>query len=141
MNYFYGMVDRRNAFSLISSRNHCQRSPPLQISDTRREGFEPAENLNSGLIEQSCAVVIMKIVTIYIRINQRKTVFNMIQPIAISEIYQKERTLTRYYVIKHSKLLTIQIMINMTIDLHQWPANSLLKNLIVQEPVTDLFNP
>ena len=34
MNCFCGLVDRRKAFSLISSRDHCQRSSPLQISDT-----------------------------------------------------------------------------------------------------------
>ena len=58
MNCFYGMVDRRKVFSLISSRNHCQRSSPTQISDTRRAGFEPAQNLSSGLVEWRCAVVI-----------------------------------------------------------------------------------
>ena len=36
MNCFYGMVDRQNAFSLISSRDHCQVSSPSQTS-TRRE--------------------------------------------------------------------------------------------------------
>ena len=44
--------------SLISSRDHCQRSSPSQISDTPRAGFEPAQNLSSGFIERSCAVVI-----------------------------------------------------------------------------------
>ena len=34
MNCFCGMVDRRKAFSLISSRDHCQRSSPTRISDT-----------------------------------------------------------------------------------------------------------
>ena len=58
MNCFYGMVDRRKAFSLISSRDHCQRSSPSRISDTPRAGFEPAQNLSSGLAEWSCAVVI-----------------------------------------------------------------------------------
>ena len=58
MNCYCGMVDRRKAFNLISSRDHCQRSSPLQISDTPRAGFEPAQNLSSDLIEWSCAVVI-----------------------------------------------------------------------------------
>ena len=58
MNYFCGMVDRQKAFSLISSRNHCQRYSPPRISDTSRAGFEPAQNLSSGFVEQSCAVVI-----------------------------------------------------------------------------------
>ena len=31
---FCDIVDRRKAFSLISSRDHCQRSSPLRISDT-----------------------------------------------------------------------------------------------------------
>ena len=58
MNCFCGMVDRRRAFSLISSRDHCQRSSSSRISDTPRAEFEPAQNLSSGLVEWSCAVVI-----------------------------------------------------------------------------------
>ena len=58
MKCFCGMVDRRKAFSLISSRNHCERTSPLQISDTPLAGFEPAQSLSSGLVEWSCAVVI-----------------------------------------------------------------------------------
>ena len=58
MNCYCGMVDRRKAFSLISSRDHCQRSSPSWISDTPRAGFEPAQNLSSGFVEWSCAVVI-----------------------------------------------------------------------------------
>ena len=57
-NCFCGMVDRWKAFSLISSRDHCQRSSPWRISDTPRAGFEAPQNLNSGLVEWSCAVVI-----------------------------------------------------------------------------------
>ena len=41
MNCFCSMVDRRKAFSLISSQDHCQRSSPSRISDTPRAGFEP----------------------------------------------------------------------------------------------------
>ena len=55
---FCGMIDRRKAFSLICSRYHCQRSSPLQISDTLRAGFGPVQNLSSGLVEWSCAVAI-----------------------------------------------------------------------------------
>ena len=44
--------------SLISNRDHCQRSSPSRISDTPRAGFEPAQNLSSGFVEWSCAVVI-----------------------------------------------------------------------------------
>ena len=40
INCFCGMVDRRKAFSIISSRYYCQRFSPLQISDTPRAGFE-----------------------------------------------------------------------------------------------------
>ena len=57
MNCFCGMVDRRRAFSHISSRDHCQRSSPSRISDTPRAGPEPAQNLSPGLAEWSCAVV------------------------------------------------------------------------------------
>ena len=59
LNCFCGMVgNRRKAFSLISSWDHYQRSSPSRISDTPRAGFEPAQNLSSGLVEWSCAVVI-----------------------------------------------------------------------------------
>ena len=51
MNCFCGMVDRRKAFSLISSGDHCQRSSTSRISDTPRAGFEPAQNLSSDLVE------------------------------------------------------------------------------------------
>ena len=51
MNCSCGMVDRRKAFSLISSRDRCQRFSPSRISDTPRAGFEPAQNLSSGLVE------------------------------------------------------------------------------------------
>ena len=53
-----GIVDRRKAFVFMTSRNHCQRFWPLQISDTARAGFEPAQNLSSDLVEWSCAVFI-----------------------------------------------------------------------------------
>ena len=58
MNCFCGMVDQQKEFSLISSRDHCQGSSPSQISDTPPAGFEPAQNLSSGLVEWSCAIVI-----------------------------------------------------------------------------------
>ena len=59
LNCFCGMVDQRKVFSLISSRDHCQRSSPSRISGTPRTGFEPAQNLSSGLVEWSCVVVII----------------------------------------------------------------------------------
>ena len=58
MNCFCGLVDRRKAFSLTSSRDHSQISSPSRISDTPRAGFGPAQNLGSGFVEWSCAVVI-----------------------------------------------------------------------------------
>ena len=51
MNCFCGMIDRRKAFRLVSSRDHCQRASPSRISDTPRVGFEPAENLSSSLVK------------------------------------------------------------------------------------------
>ena len=48
MNCFSGMVD------LISSRDHCQRFSPSQISSTPRAGLEPAQNLSSDFVEWSC---------------------------------------------------------------------------------------
>ena len=51
MNCFGGMVDRRKAFSLISSRDHCQRSSPSQISNTWGGRFKPAQNLSSDFVE------------------------------------------------------------------------------------------
>ena len=51
MNCFCGMVDRQKAFSLISSRDHCQRASPLRTSDTPRAGFEPAQDLSPGFVE------------------------------------------------------------------------------------------
>ena len=46
-----GMVDGWKAFSLISSREYCQRFSPSRISNTPQAGFEPAQNLSSGLVE------------------------------------------------------------------------------------------
>ena len=57
INCFRGMADRRMAFSLLSSQDHCQRSSTLRIFDTPRVGFEPAENLSSSFAEWSCAIV------------------------------------------------------------------------------------
>ena len=53
MNCFCGMVDRRKAFSLISIRDHCQRSSPWRIFDTPLAGFDPVQSLSSGLVEWS----------------------------------------------------------------------------------------
>ena len=51
MNCYRGIVDRRKAVSLISSWDQCQRSSPSCVSDTLPEGFEPAQNLSTGLVE------------------------------------------------------------------------------------------
>ena len=56
MDCFSGMADQGKAFTLISSRNNCQRFSPSQISDMPRAGFESAQNLSSSFDEQSCAV-------------------------------------------------------------------------------------
>ena len=66
MNCFCGMVDRRKAFSLISSRDHCQRSSPSRISNTPWVGFEPAQNMSSGLAKWSCAVVITTTTEVFV---------------------------------------------------------------------------
>ena len=58
INCFCGMVDRWKEFSLISSWDHCQKSPALQVSDTPRAAFEHVQNLSSGFVEWSYAVVI-----------------------------------------------------------------------------------
>ena len=58
LNCFCGMVERRKAFGLISSWDHCQRSSTSRISDTLRARFETAQNLSSGFVEWSYAVVI-----------------------------------------------------------------------------------
>ena len=50
--YAWPMKDLALAlFSLISSRDHCQGSSLLQISNTLQAGFEPAHNLSSGFVE------------------------------------------------------------------------------------------
>ena len=52
------LTDERRLW-LISSRDHCQRFSPSQISDTPRAGFESAQNLSSDFDERSGAVVII----------------------------------------------------------------------------------
>ena len=61
MKCFCGIVDRRQAFSLIFSRDHCQRSSPSRIFDTPSAEFEPGQNLSSGVVDWSCAVVVTTI--------------------------------------------------------------------------------
>ena len=57
-NCFCGMVDRRKVFSLISSRELCQRSSPSWMSNTPEAGFEPAQNLSSSFSFCICACFI-----------------------------------------------------------------------------------
>ena len=49
MNCFCDAVDRPKGCSLISSREHYQRSSPSQISDMLRAGLETAQKLSSDL--------------------------------------------------------------------------------------------
>ena len=66
---FWSMIDRRKAFSVISSRDHCQRSSSSRISNTSWARFEPAQNLSSGFVQWSCAVVIATTPSIYLSNN------------------------------------------------------------------------
>ena len=58
VNCFYGMVDRRKALSLISSRDHCQRFLTIMYL-WHAARYEPAQNLSSGSVEWTCVVVII----------------------------------------------------------------------------------
>ena len=61
MNCFYGIVDQPKEFSLISSRDHCQRSSPSRISDTPRfyTSFCSFQNFHKRLsfLLKSCKVL------------------------------------------------------------------------------------
>ena len=57
LNCLCGMVDQWKALRLISSSDHCQRFSPSQTSDRPQARFKPALNLNSGIVEEICAVV------------------------------------------------------------------------------------
>ena len=50
MNCFCGMVDWRKAFSLISSRGHCQGSPPLRIPTRREQDLKQRRILSLGFV-------------------------------------------------------------------------------------------
>lgn len=54
----YDMVDGWKVFSLISSHGYCQRSSLLQIFHMLGAGFKPVQNMSSGFLEWSFAVVI-----------------------------------------------------------------------------------
>ena len=55
---FVVWLNDERRFVLFPSRDHCQRSSPSRISDTLQTGFKPAQNLSSGLVEWSYALVI-----------------------------------------------------------------------------------
>ena len=57
LNCFSSIFDRQKTFCLISSRDHCQRSPPLHISNTPGAGFNTAWNLTLSFFEWRFAVV------------------------------------------------------------------------------------
>ena len=58
MGCFCSTVDLRITLTFTASQDHCQRSSSSQISNTPQAGFEPLQNLSSGFVERSCAVVI-----------------------------------------------------------------------------------
>ena len=76
MNYFCGMVNRQKAVSLITSRDHCRRYSLSRVSDTPQAGSEPAQSLNSGFVEWTCAVVITTAPWLHITTNYSAEVFN-----------------------------------------------------------------
>ena len=49
--FFCRMVDQRTIYSLISSRDHWQRSSSSRISDRPPVGFVPMQNISSGFFE------------------------------------------------------------------------------------------
>ena len=51
--------------------------------------------------------------------EQSRSVLNKIWHMKISKIYQKRRCLIKYYVIRHSKLLVIQSMMDINVDWDQ----------------------
>ena len=51
------MVDQQSVLNLISSREHCKRFSPSQISNTLRAVFEPMQNMVSDFAEWNSATV------------------------------------------------------------------------------------
>ena len=51
----------------------------------------------------------------------------MIWNMEISKIYQEEQRLTKYYMIRHSKLLVIQSIMDINIGSHQCSTNVLIR--------------
>ena len=56
LNCFCGMVDQQKTFSLISNRYHYQRISPSGRSAVPRAGFEPAQNLSLGFVQENCDI-------------------------------------------------------------------------------------
>ena len=48
---------------------------------------------------------------------------------SISKIYQAERYLTKYYLVKHLKLLVIQTKKDINLFLNQWSSNLFIRRL------------
>lgn len=60
---------------------------------------------------------------ISIRKNYRRSVFNTIFCMKISNIYQEERRLTKHYVTRYSKSLVIQSTMGINVGLQKWSTN------------------
>ena len=58
MNYFWGMVDRRETLSRFFQPGHCWTFSSSQTHDTSRAAFKSTHNLSSGFVWWSYAQVI-----------------------------------------------------------------------------------
>ena len=94
MNCFYDTVDQRNAFSLISSRDHCQRSWPIQISETPRAWtcakleFRPSwMKLCSS--DNRCTIIIFLFYTSIFKISYRPMFTKL--PVAVCKVYKEHK--------------------------------------------------
>ena len=92
--------------------------------------FKPEMHLSQpGFIQSACGPFtknkekiqkFKEIQDIFIKTNQIKPAFNIIQVMGILTIYQEHQLLKNYYVIKHLILLKIKDMININMELLQW---------------------
>ena len=112
MNCFCGMVDRRKAFSLISSRGHCQRSSPSRISDSPRAEFEPAQNPSSGFVEWSCVAVIATTPRRHNIDNKINFYGTLEEPILISVMQSWFKYLNRNFNLKNSDSVLKSLFLN-----------------------------
>ena len=106
---FCGMVDRQKTFSLIYSREYCQRSSPLWISDMPRAGFEPARNLSSGLVEWSYEYLVQ---SKYMYQSKKDSEYNNTDIIYSTYIYMYIYTIYPLYVYVYIQYIYIYIYIN-----------------------------